>query len=813
TADDFDWSAVKATPGTYAVTLNATGIKKITDANANTTLAVGDVQAGQATITSKTPTTQAIKATIGDVTKTEDGNAKFTEVPTVTVSDQAGHTLTTPDLAITDFDWSAVQAVPGTYDITLNATGINKILAANVNTTLATTDIAAGHAIITAKTPTTQAIKATIGNLTKDYDGTITFKDVPIVTVSDQAGHTLTTPTTLTKDDFDWSNVKADASTYDVTLTAAGIKKITDANANTTLATSDITAGQAIINKAAITITATNASKTQGQADPALTATVIGKPTAGSDVKYTVSRDKGETPATYDINVTANATDNPNYTITTKKGVFTIVPADSITATVGNVDKTYDGKAFDTTVVPTVTLSGFATVVTPNFTHDDFDWSKVGTDAGSYSVTLTAAGLKKIVDANKGVTAVASAGNAVIKQADVTITANNATKVAGQADPTLTAKVSVQPAAGAKLVYTVSRAAGETVGTYPITVTATAAANPNYHITVVGGQFTITKSTATFDWTADYVDSVGNKLADPESGTDLHAGDHYTTTAKYIDGYYLTAEPADAAGTIKDGNVTVKYVYNKVGGFTITTPNGQVTTIAYAVDHTDPTKVSVPLNQTVPYVSGYDAVSPAGKLTLVDPADPTKGYKLPAMTTPDANTAITYVAVNNGGGGTNGNGTITPSNNAGTTTNSTNQTTGNETTPSLAGGNDHGGSQATKKQPSKPAKKAGKRTAQKTSTTKQAANTGNRRATTGQAVASNHGKQPSGQSGATSQATSTKSVAKTNQAHKQLANEPIEKAATLPQTGDSQSSAVVTWLGAVLVGFLGLFGLKRKRRF
>jgi hypothetical protein len=65
-------------------------------------------------------------------------------------------------------------------------------------------------------------------------------------------------------------------------------------------------------------------SKTYGNADPALTATVTG--TVGSDVvSYTLSREVGEDVGTYAI--VAESGDNPNYEVTTVPGTFSIVPA------------------------------------------------------------------------------------------------------------------------------------------------------------------------------------------------------------------------------------------------------------------------------------------------------------------------------------------------------------------------------------------------------------------------------------------------------------------------------------------------------
>ncbi|HBF74439.1 MAG TPA: hypothetical protein DDW71_04180 [Lactobacillus sp.] len=433
---DFDWSKVQATAGTYAITLNAAGIKKVTDANANTTLATTDVTAGKATINPAAPKITALKATVGDVSKTADGSATFTTVPSVQLSGLTG--VKTPTFAISDFDWSKVQPAAGTYAITLNAAGIKKVTDANANTTLATADVTSGKAIINPATPNTKALTATIGLVTKTYDGTTAFTDVPSVTLSDNA-----TVPTLTTGDFDWSQVGKNVGTYAVTLTAAGIKKITDANPNTTLATTAITAGQAEIDKAPITINVASVTKQQGKPDPDLSILVNNQPADGDQVKFTYTRDPGEQPGTYAIKVVASAADNPNYEIKINNGSLTITATiTALKASVGNVFKTYDGTTTFTSV-PTVTINGLTGVQTPTFTTTDFDWSKVQSAAGSYAITLNAAGIKKVTDANANTTLATSdvtAGTATITPAAPTITALKATvgNVSKTADGTTT---------------------------------------------------------------------------------------------------------------------------------------------------------------------------------------------------------------------------------------------------------------------------------------------------------------------------------------------------------------------------------------
>ena len=82
------------------------------------------------------------------------------------------------------------------------------------------------------------------------------------------------------------------------------------------------------------------------------------------------------------------------------------------------------------------------------------------------------------------------------KYADITITANDASKLVGEEDPILTATISGLPAGVEGITYTVSRAAGEGVGTYQIIPAGDehqlGSDGTLYRISYVPGVFTIT---------------------------------------------------------------------------------------------------------------------------------------------------------------------------------------------------------------------------------------------------------------------------------------------------------------------------------
>ena len=114
-----------------------------------------------------------------------------------------------------------------------------------------------------------------------------------------------------------------------------------------------------------------------------------------------------------------------------------------------------------------------------------------GKDVGEYDLTPSSAQLGSAAE-NYEILYVP--GTLTITKVKASITADDLSKVYGEADPELTAAVT-GAVNGEELSYTLSREAGEDVGTYAITVTL--GENPNYDITVENGTLTINAATIT----------------------------------------------------------------------------------------------------------------------------------------------------------------------------------------------------------------------------------------------------------------------------------------------------------------------------
>ncbi|MCR4964304.1 MAG: hypothetical protein K6A41_01455 [Bacteroidales bacterium] len=385
---------------------------------------------------------------------------------TYTGSEQSvtGYTVTIPDgINITEDQISgptitAAGTNVGTYTTSISS---NAFSCSNSNYDVTFT-VTSGASLTINKAAATVAI--TGNNATKTYNG------------SEQSvtGYNIVIPdnVTLTADDITYTGTTTptakgtNAGTYAMGLTAANFS---NGNGNYDV-TFEVTDGSLTISKAEATVTVdANQTKVYGETDPTLTATVTG--VAGDEtLNYTLSRAEGENAGEYAITVTLG--ENPNYNVTVTNGTFTITKA---TATVAAVNKS---KVYGTSDPElNATVEGAETL---NYTLSRAE----GENVGEYAIMVT-------LGENPNYNVTVTNGTFTITKATATVAAVNKSKVYGETDPTLTATVE-----GAEtLNYTLSRAEGENVGEYAITVTL--GENPNYNVSATNGTFTITKATAT----------------------------------------------------------------------------------------------------------------------------------------------------------------------------------------------------------------------------------------------------------------------------------------------------------------------------
>ena len=251
------------------------------------------------------------------------------------------------------------------------------------------------------------------------------------------------------------------------------------------------------IGKAALTVTANDASKTYGGADPVLTYTVHGTFYNGdtaaviSGVSLATTTGAAATAGTHTITATGGTA--ANYAITDVNGVLTVNQA-ALTVTADAKSKTYGGADPTLTYTPSGTLyytDSYAVISGVTLSTA----TGAAASAGAHTITATGG-----TAANYAITDVN--GVLTVSQAALTVTANNQSKTYGGADPTL----SYTPSG--TLYYTDTYAVISGVSLATTTSGAAkrrhahhhrhgAAAAANYAITYATGVLTVNKATLT----------------------------------------------------------------------------------------------------------------------------------------------------------------------------------------------------------------------------------------------------------------------------------------------------------------------------
>jgi ABC-type Fe3+ transport system substrate-binding protein len=388
------------------------------------------------------------------------------------------------------------------------------------------------------------AVSKTYGNADPALSASISAGSLGSVTVSDS----LTDVTgTLSRQSGE------DVGSYDVTLgtgSKASNYAITFATDNNALT----------IGQRAITLSADAVSKTYGNADPALSASIsagsLGSVTVSdslTDVTGTLSRQSGEDVGSYDVNL-GTGTKAGNYAITfaTDNNALTIdqraitLAADAVSKTYGNADPALSA-SISAGSLGSVTVSDSLADVTGTLSRQS------GENVGSYDVTLgtgTKAG-------NYAITFVADNNALTIGQRAITLVADAVSKTYGDADPTLSASISAGSLGSvavsdtlADVTGTLGREAGENVGSYDVNLgTGTKAGNYAITFTTDNDALTINKKTVSlsaskiYDGSTDLsgdvaiVTGVGAETLTYSGAT--ASNKHVVTADKYIEAITL----------------------------------------------------------------------------------------------------------------------------------------------------------------------------------------------------------------------------------------------------------------------------------
>nr|WP_249139283.1 MBG domain-containing protein [Bradyrhizobium japonicum] len=267
------------------------------------------------------------------------------------------------------------------------------------------------------------------------------------------------------------------------TLTASGLS-----SSNYTIS---YAAGALTIGKAALTVTANDASKTydglafSGGNGVSYAGFVNGESASvlGGALAYGGTAQGAKNAGSYTL--TASGLASSNYAISYTGGALIIGKA-ALTVTANDAGKTYDGQVFSGG--NGVSYSGFVNGETSSVLGGTLSYggsAQGAVNAGSYG--LTASGLT-----SSNYTIGYAAGALSITPRSITVAANAQSKTYGDADPTLAYGVtSGNLVSGDSLSGALTRASGENVGSYGITQ-GTLTAGSNYALTYSGANLGIT---------------------------------------------------------------------------------------------------------------------------------------------------------------------------------------------------------------------------------------------------------------------------------------------------------------------------------
>ncbi|RPD42061.1 MBG domain-containing protein [Chitinophaga barathri] len=288
-------------------------------------------------------------------------------------------------------------------------------------------------------------------------------------------------------------------------------------NGSSWLPAADVTA-TLTINKAALTITADDKTKAQGDPNPVFTASFSGFVNGDTTTvlimqpAFTTTATQASVAGTYPV--TASGAAAENYTITYVNGTLTVTPPvqQPQTITFAAITKTYGEADF----APGATVTSGLPVT---YTSDN---PSVATVVNG-NIHIAGAGMANITASQPGndfwfpatdVTVILT-----VNKAALTITAEDKSKAEGSANPPLTVTYSGFVNGETAAVLTASASVSTTAtqsslaGTYPITASGAAAAN--YTIAYVNGILTVNARIAQSITFGDIIKTYGNADFDP----------------------------------------------------------------------------------------------------------------------------------------------------------------------------------------------------------------------------------------------------------------------------------------------------------
>ena len=520
--------------GDYALTLTGVAFTKGSADNYNITYANGIL----------TVTPRPITVTANSVSRVYGGANSGSGIVSVTSGSLAGTDAISANAGVSSS--ATTTSNVGDYALTPSNVVFTKGSADNYSITYANGTL----------TVTPRPITVTAGNASRVYGDANPCSGIVSVTSGSLAGtDAINTNAGVSSSATTASNVG------DYTLTSSGVNFTSGSASNYNISYAN---GTLTITPRPITVTANNASKVYGEANPASGAvTLTAGSLAGSDALGTASLSSTATTASNvgdytltpsGVNFTSGSASN--YNVSYANGTLTITPR-NITLTANNASKVY-GEANPASGAVTLTAGSLA-VSDALGTASLSSTATTTSSLGDYTLTPNGVNFTSGSASNYNITYVN--GTLTITPRPITVTANTS-KVYGEANP----------ANGAVTLTAGSLAVSDALGTASLSTTAT--------ITSSVGDYTLTPSGVNFT-----SGSASNYNISYANGTLNITPRPITVTANNASKFYGETNPANGAVTLTAGSLAVSDALgtaslsttatttSSVGDYTLT-PNG-----------------------------------------------------------------------------------------------------------------------------------------------------------------------------------------------------------------------------------------------
>ncbi len=494
-------------------------------------------------------------------------------------------------------------------------------------------------------TVTAAPLTVTASNQTKTYGNTFAFAGTEFTSTGLQNGETIGSVTLTSAGSAAAANVAG--SPYAIVASAAAGGTFTASNYAI-----GYVDGAMTVTQAAATVTADAQSRAYGAANPTLTYVATGlvnSDTLSGALATTATATSPVLGSPYAI--TQGTLGDPNYAITYVGANLTVTAA-PLTVTASNQTKTYGNTfAFAGTEFTSTGLQNGETIGSVTLTSAGS--AAAANVAGSpYAIVASAAAGGTFTASNYAIGYVD--GAMTVTQAAATVTADAQSRAYGAANPTLTyvatGLVNSDTLSGA--LATTATATSPVLGS-PYAITQGTLGDPNYAITYVGANLTVTAAPLTV---------TANNQTKTYGNTFAFAGTEFTSTglqngetigsvtltsagsaaaANVAGSPYAIVASAAAGGTFTASNYAIGYVD---GAMTVTQAAATVTADAQS-------RAYGAANPTLTYVAtglvNSDTLSGA-LATTATATSPVLGspYAITQGTLGDPNYAITYVGAN-----------------------------------------------------------------------------------------------------------------------------------------------------------------------